>query len=115
MTTVVICRTRAQQYTGFTCMGHAGYAEPGEPDILCASISTLVINTINSLEELAGETLQVSSNDETGFIRCVIEGSLQEKSVFLMDSMVFGLQQLSGSYGEKYLTVKFETDVSDID
>ena len=45
-------------------MGHAGYARPGKPDILCASISTLVINTINSLEELAGETLQVSSHNK---------------------------------------------------
>ena len=108
MTTVVICRTKTQKYTGFTCMGHAGYAKPGKPDLLCASISVLVINTINSLEELAGETLQVTSNEETGFIRCVIESDLQDKSVFLMDAMVFGLQQLARTYGEKYLTVKFE-------
>ena len=115
MTTVVICRTRTQRYTGFTCMGHAGYAKPGKPDILCASISTLVINTINALEELAGEVLQVSSNEETGFIRCVIESDLQEKSIFLMDAMVFGLQQLAKTYGEKYLLVRFETDVSNSD
>lgn len=108
MTTVVIRRTKAQQYVGFTCMGHAGYAKPGKPDILCASISALVINTINSLEELAGETLQVSSNEETGFIQCVIESDLQEKSIFLMDAMVFGLQQIARTYGEKFLTVKFE-------
>ncbi len=108
MTTVVIRRTKAQSYKGFTCMGHAGYAKPGRPDILCASISALVINTINSLEELAGETLLVSTNEETGFIQCIFESGLQEKSVFLMDSMVFGLQQLSETYGKKYLTVKFE-------
>ncbi len=108
MTTVVIRRTKAQRYTGFTCMGHADYAKPGKPDILCASISVLVINTINSLEELAGETMQVTSNEETGFIRCVIESDLQDKSVFLMDAMVFGLQQLARTYGERYLTVKFE-------
>lgn len=108
MTTVVISRTKAQRYAGFTCMGHADYARRGKPDILCASISVLVINTINSLEELAGEALQVSSDEETGFIRCVMESDLQEKSVFLMDSMVFGLQQLAKTYGEKYLTVKFE-------
>ncbi len=109
MTTVVIRRTKAQRYVGFTCMGHADYAKPGKPDILCASISVLVINTINSLEELAGETLQVSSDEKTGFIQCIMESDLQEKSVFLMDSMVFGLQQLARTYGEKYLTIKFET------
>ncbi len=89
-------------------MGHAGYAKPGKPDILCASISVLVINTINSLEELAGEPVQVSTDEETGFIQCIFEDGLQEKSIFLMDSMVFGLQQLSDHYGKKYLTVKFE-------
>ena len=108
MTTVVIRRTKAQCYTGFTCMGHANYAKPGKPDILCASISVLVINTINCLEELAGETLQIDSDEETGFIQCTMESDLQEKSVFLMDSMVFGLQQLAKTYGEKYLTLKFE-------
>ncbi|GFH95757.1 hypothetical protein IMSAGC003_02308 [Lachnospiraceae bacterium] len=108
MTTVVIRGTKAQKYTGFTCMGHADYARPGKPDILCASISILVINTVNSLEELAGEALRISTNEETGFIRCEMESDLQEKSVFLMDAMVFGLQQLANTYGEKYLTVKFE-------
>ena len=108
MTTVVIRRTKAQRYTGFTCMGHADYAKPGKPDILCASISVLVINTINALEELAGERLQVSSDEKTGFIHCVMESDLQEKSAFLVDAMVFGLQQLAGTYGEKYLTIKFE-------
>ena len=49
----------------------------------------MVISTINSLEELAGEKLTVTSNEETGFIRCDFEGVLQEKSAFLMDSMVF--------------------------
>ena len=108
MTTVVICRTKTQKYASFTCMGHADYARPGKPDVLCASISILIINTINSLEELAGETLRVSSNEDTGFIRCEIESDLQDKSIFLMDSMVFGLQQLARTYGEKYLTLKFE-------
>ena len=89
-------------------MGHAGYAKPGKPDILCASISTLVINTINALEELAGEPMQVSDNEETGFIQCIFERDLQDNSTFLVDAMVFGLQQLTATYGEKYLTVKFE-------
>ena len=89
-------------------MGHADYARPGKPDILCASISILVINTVNSLEELAGEALRISTNEETGFIRWEMESDLQEKTVFLMDAMVFGLQQLANTYGEKYLTVKFE-------
>ena len=53
-------------------------------------------------------TTVVIRNEETGFIQCVIESDLQEKSIFLMDAMVFGLQQIARTYGEKFLTVKFE-------
>ena len=108
MTTIVIHKTNKNEYKGFTCMGHAGYAKRNQPDILCAAISALVTNTINSLEELAGEQMNVVSNEETGFIRCDFESSLKEKSAFLLDSMVYGLKTLSNDYGTKYLQVKFE-------
>ena len=89
-------------------MGHAEYAKRGKPDILCAAISALTIGTINSLEELAGEQLSVSTNEKTGFLKCDFESVLQEKSIFLMDSMVFSLENLSKEYGTTYLQVKFE-------
>ena len=108
MTTVVICRDKDGSYRGFYCMGHAGYAKRGRPDILCAAISALTIGTINSLEELAGEKLNVTHNEETGFLKCVFESVLQDKSGFLMDSMVFSLENISREYGEKYLQIKFE-------
>ena len=108
MTTVVICRDRKGSYKGFTCMGHAGYARRGKPDILCAAISALTIGTINSLEELAGERLNVTENEQTGFLKCDFESVLQEKSSLLMDSIVLSLENISREYGGKYLQVKFE-------
>lgn len=93
-------------------MGHAGYAKRRlfgtEPDILCAAISALIISTMNALEELAGETLLVSQNEETGFIKCDFSGPLHEKSAILMDFLVLSLQNLSKQYGERYLQVNFE-------
>ena len=94
-------------------MGHAGYAKKNlfgrrEPDVLCAAISILVFTVNNSLEELAGEKITTVENEETAFVRCDFEGVLQEKSVFLMDSFVYSLTQLSQKYGEQYLQVKFE-------
>ena len=112
MTTVIIRKDENNSYRGFLCMGHAEYAKKrlfgNSPDVLCAAISALVIGTINSLEELAGEKLNVATNEETGFIKCDFEGVLQEKSIFLLDSMVFSLKNLSKEYGEQYLQVKFE-------
>ena len=89
-------------------MGHAEYAKKGKPDVLCAAISALTSLTVNSLEELAGERLKIVQNEETGFLRCDFESTLQEKSSFLMDSMVFSLENISREYGDKYLQVKFE-------
>jgi uncharacterized protein YsxB (DUF464 family) len=107
MTTVVIRRNQKKEYLSFTCMGHAGFAK-GKQDILCAAISILVINTVNTLEELAGEKLRVSQNEETGFIQCEFLEKLQEKSAFLLDAMVFGLKNLKSEYGDKYLQIRFE-------
>lgn len=89
-------------------MGHAEYAKKGKPDILCAAISVLVIGTANSLEQLAGEQIAVTTNEETGFFQCDFKNILQEKSSFLMDSLVFSLENLSREYGKKYLQIRIE-------
>lgn len=108
MTTVTICKDHAGAYKGFYCMGHAEYAKRKEPDILCSAISVTVIGAINALDELAGESLTVSENPETGFIKCDFLSPLQEKSNFLVDSMVFTLENLSKKYGKAYLQVQFK-------
>ncbi len=95
-------------------MGHAGYARRKlfsrhtEADVVCAAISVLVLTTLNSLEELAHEPMTQTVNEEDGFIRCIFEGHLQEKSIFLLDSMIFGLEQIQQEYGDQYLQIKFE-------
>ncbi|MBQ7775348.1 MAG: ribosomal-processing cysteine protease Prp [Lachnospiraceae bacterium] len=115
MTTVTIYKNSKKQYTGFHTFGHADYAKKSlfyhEPDVLCASISSLVINTLNCLEELTGEidNMDQDTNEKTGFIKCYFKKPItNEKSVVLLDAMVFGLQKLSKEYGTKYLQVKFE-------
>ncbi len=108
MTIVSIRKTGKGEYLGFTCKGHAGYARGKQPDILCAAISVLVTNTVNSLEVLAEEKFRCVADEESGYIRCDFDGALKEKSVFLLDSMVFGLQTLVRDYGKDYLQVHFE-------
>ncbi len=112
MTTIVIRKDSQNNYRGFYCMGHAGYAKKRlfakSEDILCAAISVTVLNTVNSLTELAGEKLKIVENESTGFLKCDILEDLQERSVFLLDSMVFGLQNLQKEYGDQFLQVNFE-------
>ena len=55
--TKIVIRKNNGRYTGFTCSGHAGYADSGS-DIVCASVSVLVINTINAMEAFAAEKME---------------------------------------------------------
>ena len=92
-------------------MGHAGFARRGR-DIVCASVSTLVINTINSMEQLADEKMEVTANEETGFIHCQFPAPLSREGKLFMDSMVLGLSGIAREYGRKgrkqYLILNFE-------
>ena len=107
MTKVIISKSPDGTYKQLTCSGHAGFADAGN-DIVCAAVSVLVINTINSLEELAGETFETVTDEGAGFIHCDFTNPLQDKSIFLLDSLVFGLKNIEKEYGKKYLQVKFK-------
>lgn len=107
MTKVIIRKSRNGEYKGFTCKGHSGFAEKGH-DIVCASVSVLIINAVNSMEELAEEDMEVSADEPAGIIRCRINRPLSEKGKLLMDSMILGVSKIAEQYGERYLTVKFK-------
>ncbi len=108
MTKITFHKTRAGEYRGFTCIGHAGYADYGS-DIVCASISVLVINTINSLEEITEERMEVETDEERGMIQCSFtDQPLKETSRALMDSLVLGLTQIERQYGSKHCKLTFE-------
>ena len=107
MTKVIISKSPDGTYKQLTCNGHSGFAKAGN-DIVCAAVSILVINTLNSLEELAGESFETFADEESGFINCDFTNPLQEKSIFLLDSLVYGLQNIEKEYGSKYLQVKFK-------
>lgn len=108
MTQITFYKTTAGEYQGFTCDGHAGYANYGE-DIVCASISVLVINTINSLEEITAEKMNVETDEDSGVIRCrFVDRPLKETSRVLVDSLVLGLTQIEKQYGKNYCKLTFE-------
>ena len=108
MTQITFYKTSAGEYQGFTCDGHAGFADYGQ-DIVCAAISVLVINTINSLEQITEEQMQVEQDEDTGTIRCkFVNQPLKETSRALMDSLVLGLSQIEKQYGKNYCKLTFE-------
>ncbi|MFI3237500.1 MAG: ribosomal-processing cysteine protease Prp [Lachnospiraceae bacterium] len=108
MTTVIIEKS-SDTYKSITCMGHAGRKRLFfEKDLVCASISVLVLNTLNGLDEFTDTDMEVTSNEETGFIRCVFMGTLSDEAIVLVKTMIHGLEQISLQYGRKYCNVEFK-------
>ncbi len=91
------------RYKSFTIEGHAGYADPGE-DIVCAAVSALVINAINSIEKFTEDAYTCDCQD--GMIKSwEFTSEVSEQTTLLMDSLMLGLADVQKSYGEKYLKV----------
>lgn len=107
MTTVLLKKTKKGRYTGFTCTGHAGFADSGY-DIVCSAVSVLVINTINAVERFAEEEMEVVTGEEDGVIDVAFANPVNEKTQLLMDTMALGLENIEKQYGKRYLKLKFE-------
>ena len=90
------------QYQGFISHGHAGYAEEGY-DIICAAVSVLTVNTINSIEQFTDDAIAVRSDD--GYVELILEGEVSKEPTLLLDSMVLGLHDIRETYGKKYLRI----------
>ena len=106
MTSITIFRNRNQEFLGFTCLGHSGYADAGE-DIVCAGISALVINTVNSLGVYTSEKFETETEEESGEIALRFASPAGHDADLLMKSLVLGLQGIQNTYGSEYLTLNF--------
>ncbi|MDO4474213.1 MAG: ribosomal-processing cysteine protease Prp [Eubacteriales bacterium] len=92
MTTVTIYRNKKNENIGFTTIGHAGYAEEGE-DIVCAALSVLIINTINSIDAFAGAESSLVTDEEEGLIDFRLN-EINDKTELLISSMILGINSM---------------------
>ncbi len=91
--------------TGFRCLGHAGYAKHGN-DIICAAVSALVLNTINSIEAFTEDKFSCAQDEKSGLVEFIIVSEVSSKSSLLMDSLFLGLEGIEHDYGKRFITVK---------
>ena len=107
MVTITIWRNKDNAYCGFDCTGHAAFADQGQ-DIVCAGVSALVINTINSLATLTREKFSTDSDEEKGMISFRLENPGAHDAELLCASLVLGLQGIQNGYGDEYLQLTFK-------
>ena len=90
-----------ENYKSISIKGHAGYAEEGF-DIVCASVSSIAITTVNAIINI--DENAISYSEEDGLIEMNILKS-NEIITKLLDNMVNMLEELKEQY-KKYIEIR---------
>lgn len=101
MTEIIFYHDYEENLTGFEANGHSGFSKAGK-DIVCASISVLTINFVNSVDELTESQIEVETNEKTGYMKVMVKDFRDEKVKLLFESLRLGLNSIQESY-PKYL------------
>ena len=96
-----------EAYQEVKCIGHAEYDDSGK-DIVCASVSVLVINSINAVEVLTEDAFTLDTNESTGLIDMTFTEPISHDGQLLMDALVLGLTEIQKQYGNTYFTLNIE-------
>jgi uncharacterized protein YsxB (DUF464 family) len=102
MINVSIYKNAENLITGFKLSGHADYAEHGS-DVVCAAVSALVINTINSIENFTSDQFQLEQDEKKGNMEFHVTSPMSNNSNLLLSSLALGLQGIAEEYTEKYI------------
>lgn len=81
---------------GFKSKGHAGFGVRGT-DVVCASVSILLINTVNSIEKLTSEECSYKINDRRATIDFQMD-TVGDGSQLLLQSLKMGLEGIADGY-----------------
>lgn len=75
-------------------LGHAMYDEYGK-DIVCASVSTLVISTVNNILSINSNTIKVEQSGSKIIIECILKDNIID---ILINNMISNLNTLANNY-----------------
>ena len=94
------------RYKGFEIYGHTGYADEGE-DIVCAAVSALSQNTVNSIEAFTEDKFSCDVDD--GRLRfCLTNDYISAESQLLLNALVLGLENIEKAYGNEFINIRTE-------
>ena len=87
----VTVKKRQNEFLSLKVKGHAGYAEEGS-DIICAAVSALTINLVNSLDELTDASFELKEDD--GLVEITFNDKLDSYAALLMNSYLLGIEDI---------------------
>ncbi len=90
-----------EKYKSISIKGHAGYAENGY-DIVCASVSSIAITSINAIISIDSSSIVYSEEDGLIEIGVLNTSDIVNK---LLDNMINMLKELEKDY-KKYIEIR---------
>ena len=102
MISVTVFVDSEHQYESIRMLGHAGQ------ELVCAAVSALVLNMANSIEQFTDDSFEADQDEEAGGFNFRFTDHISPESRLLMNSLVFGLQNIEEEYGEPYIKIRFE-------
>lgn len=108
MIQITIYKNKKHEYMGFDADGHAGFDDSGH-DIVCAAVSALVINTINSVERFTSDKTSSVSDEEKGRVEFRFLNSPSQDAELLLKSMILGVEEIENSREyDSYIDIIFK-------
>jgi uncharacterized protein YsxB (DUF464 family) len=106
MTNIKLYARKGGDIFGLQVKGHAGFGVRGT-DVVCASVSILVINTVNSIQKFTSDKCHEKVNARKATIDFEIDGEVSSESRLLINSMRLGLDNIAAEYpGNVKITVE---------
>ncbi|MCL2217333.1 MAG: ribosomal-processing cysteine protease Prp [Defluviitaleaceae bacterium] len=95
-----IIRGESGNVIGFTVKNH------GESHV-CAAVSMLTVNTVNSIENLTDDAIRYECNEKIGFLGFALcsPDSQSEGAKILLDAMVLGLKCTQDEHPDEILLI----------
>ena len=110
MISVTVFVDSEHQYESIRMLGHAGLEDDHQEgqELVCAAASALVLNMANSIEQFTDDLFEADQDEEAGGFNFRFTDHISPESRLLMNSLVFGLQNIEEEYGEPYIKIRFE-------
>ena len=108
MIQITVYQNKKHEYVGFDADGHAGFDESGH-DIVCAAVSVLVVNAINSIERFTSDQTSYVSDEDSGSVQFRFQERPSHDAQLLLQSMLLGLEEIEDdSAYDSYIDIIFK-------
>lgn len=102
MIQIEVKQSESGDIVGFYMSGHAEFSECGT-DVVCAGVSALAFNCINSIEQFTDTRFNLIQNEKDGMIDFSCQEPLDDRAVLLLKSLFLGVRGIQDAYGSEYV------------